>query len=108
MRPVVSSSLCALAGGVKSAAIIAATAASAVRAAIAALRTVRVIGGSFGCWASLRKLGRRWGWGKRARLGLDSSRMPATSHRYDERGPLSPRWREPPAAPHPTTAASAA
>ena len=47
MRPAVSS-LCAWAGCVKSVVMIAATATSAVRTAIAALRMVRVIGGSFG------------------------------------------------------------
>ena len=57
MRPVVSSSLCACAGAVKSAAMIAASAASAASAATAARRAVRVIGGSFGWRASLRKLG---------------------------------------------------
>ena len=43
MRPAVSSSLCAAAGGVKSAAMIAAMAASAARAAIEARRVVWVI-----------------------------------------------------------------
>ena len=46
MRPVVSSSLCASAGGVKSAAIIVATAARAASVAIAVLRSIY---GSFGC-----------------------------------------------------------
>ena len=52
MRPVVSSSDWALAGGVKSTAMIAAMAASAASVAIAVLRrVVRVICGSFGWWA---------------------------------------------------------
>ena len=46
----------ALAGAVRSTAMIAATAASVAMLATAAVRAVRVIGSSFGWWASLRKL----------------------------------------------------